>query len=612
MSITTGSTPVEKEVTTVSARPRACGASRWMIPTTGTYRFVGAADGTVVYRNGASEFTLQRHQLRTANLTTGDIISTNNNLLVFALNGTTGLAYAWSGYIFGHRVDRYIVTAYMTATEKDGIVNVYRDGQRYDEVNLSVDTLTTLSLPDGDNQYTFYSNVPICIFTGEVNSSDTMPLYPCEENIVYGCASSNGHMIAVFNNTGITEYATNGNINGRPTLNAGAQNEFSNDGGSQFTGPSVALSSNKPLAAESQADADGGEMTPFVGRQGFGNLFAIPENQRDFTKFYSNAPAVISAYNSSGFISETTMTGSANGGGIYDAYITGSASYEGVVYETSELCTAIYEGEEDDETILAAFDTTETVTEVLTSENRYLISHNPGIVSDQLSFYVDSGNLKSYPGTGSEWKDLVNDRIMTLNGGYTFADGILNFNTTSYAEIPTNADVQVPGTSFSLNVWFKPLGSSSGNDDYGRIFCIDSPNGNGFGNWTISYDENNEFVRFGYLNPSSGVGNNEIYNANHLDGLEYGKWFNYQSTFNADTGLLKLYRNGILISQGVGSETIYGLPATSSINCRIGASDGIVDHWSNTAIPIAGVYKKELSEDEVWQNYKALKGRFLN
>lgn len=610
MSITTGSVPVEREVTVVSARPRACGAGRWMIPVTGTYRFTAAEDNTIIYRNGVIETTRNRYSLFNLNLQAGDIISTNNKLLVFALNGTTGLPYAWSGYIFAHRVDRLNPTAYFTGIEKDGVVNVYFNGVFSEQINISKDTLTTLSISTFGN-YTFYSNVPICIFVGEITSYDTMPLYPCEENIIYGGASSDGHVIAVFNNTSTTEYATNSNITSRPILNSGSYNGFANTGGSQFTGPSVALSSNKPVAAESQADADGGEMTPFVGQQGFGNLFAIPEDQRDFTKFYSNAPAVISAYNSSGFISETTMTGSANGGGIYDAYITGPASYEGVVYETSELCTAIYEGEGDDETILAAFDTTETVTELLTSRNYYSISNNPSVVSDQLSFYVDSGNLKSYPGTGSEWKDLVNGRIMTLNGGYTFADGILNFNTTSYAEIPTNADVQVPGVSFSLNVWFKPLGPSSGNDGFGRIFCIDSPGGLGFGNWTIGYDDNNEYVRFGYRNPII-ASNNEIYNANHLDGLEYGKWFNYQSTFNADTGLLKLYRNGILISQGVGSETIYGLPATSSINCRIGTSDEIVNHWTNTAIPIAGVYKKELSEDEVWQNYKALKGRFLN
>lgn len=604
MSVVTGSIPIEREVTTVSARPRACGAGRWMIPATGTYRFVGAADDTIVYRNGASEFTLQKYQLITANLTTGDIISTNNKLLVFALNGTTGLPYAWSGYIFAHREDRFDPTAYITGTEKDGVINVYINGIFSEQINISKDTLTTLLMSLGN--YTFYSNVPICIFVGQLTSEDTMPLYPCEENIIYGCASSNGHVIAVFNNTSTTEYATNGNVNSRPILDSGSYNEFANLGGSQFTGPSVALSSNKPVAAESQADGDGGEMTPFVGQQGFGNLFAIPEDKRDFTKFYSNAPAVISAYNSSGFISETTMTGSANGGGIYDARITGPASYEGVVYETSELCTAIYEGEADDETILAAFDTTETVTELLTSRNYYSISNNPSVVSDQLSFYVDSANPKSYPGTGNEWVDLINGGVMTLNGGYTYENGILNFNGNSYAELPTNPNVQVDGTSFSLNVWFKPLGAS--NLRFGRIFNIDNPGSIGFGNWTLAFDTNDSYLRFGY---NSG-NQNEISNPNYNDGLEFGKWFNYQCTFNADTGLLRLYRNSILISQGVGNQPYYGLPTVNSVNCRIGTGDGITDNWFNGAIPVAALYKKELSEDEVKQNYNALKGRFLN
>ena len=578
-----------------------------MIPTSGTYRFVGADDGTIVYRNGVSEFTLQRYQLRTAGLTTGDIISTNNKLLVFALNGTTGLPYAWSGYIFAHRADRYNPTAYITGTEKDGIVNVYRNGISYDQLNVSVDTLTTLSLPT-TNQYTFYSNVPISIFTAVVTSNDTLPLYPCEENIVYGNASNNGHIIAVFNNTSTKEYATNGNINGRPILDSGSHHNLANTGDRQFTGPSVALSSNKPVAVESQADGDGGEMTPFVGQQGFGNLFAIPENEREFTKFYSNAPAVISAFNSSGFISETTMTGSANGGGIYDARITGTASYEGVVYETSELCTAIYEGEADDETILAAFDTTETVTELLTSRNYYSISNNPSVVSDQLSFYVDSTNPKSYPGSGNQWVDLVNGGVMTLNGNYSFSDGILNFNDNSYAELPTNTNVQVAGTSFSLNVWFKILGPSTGNDGFGRVFCIDSPGSEGFGNWTLAFDTGDSYVRFGYLTDNS----NEISNPNFNDGEIFNKWYNYQSTFNIDTGLLKLYRNGELISQGVGNQIYYGLPSANSVNCRIGTGDEITQHWLNAAIPVAALYKKELSENEVKQNYYSFKSKFIN
>jgi len=73
MSVVTGSIPIEREVTTVSARPRACGAGRWMIPTTGTYRFVGAAAANGIQR--------------------GNIASTgyNSTEYVFGLNNTDNM-----------------------------------------------------------------------------------------------------------------------------------------------------------------------------------------------------------------------------------------------------------------------------------------------------------------------------------------------------------------------------------------------------------------------------------------------------------------------------------------------------------------------------------------
>ena len=33
--------------------------------------------------------------------------------------------------------------------------------------------------------------------------------------------------------------------------------------------------------------------------------------------------------------------------------------------------------------------------------------YNPRIVTDNLVFYVDAGNTKSYPGTGTTWTDLT-------------------------------------------------------------------------------------------------------------------------------------------------------------------------------------------------------------
>ena len=41
--------------------------------------------------------------------------------------------------------------------------------------------------------------------------------------------------------------------------------------------------------------------------------------------------------------------------------------------------------------------------------------HNPQIVTDSLILYVDAGNTKSYPGSGTTWYDLTkNGRDFTL------------------------------------------------------------------------------------------------------------------------------------------------------------------------------------------------------
>ena len=46
--------------------------------------------------------------------------------------------------------------------------------------------------------------------------------------------------------------------------------------------------------------------------------------------------------------------------------------------------------------------------------------YGPSIVTDGLVFYVDSGNDKSYPGTGTTWSDLIGSNDGTLTNGPTY------------------------------------------------------------------------------------------------------------------------------------------------------------------------------------------------
>ena len=44
------------------------------------------------------------------------------------------------------------------------------------------------------------------------------------------------------------------------------------------------------------------------------------------------------------------------------------------------------------------------------------LAHSPRIVRDSLILYVDAANSKSYPGSGTTWKDLSgSNHHLTLN-----------------------------------------------------------------------------------------------------------------------------------------------------------------------------------------------------
>jgi len=87
------------------------------------------------------------------------------------------------------------------------------------------------------------------------------------------------------------------------------------------------------------------------------------------------------------------------------------------------------------------------------------VSYNPKIVKDGLVLYLDAGNTKSYPGSGTTWTDLSgNGNNGTLNGpsynsnllGTFVLDGV-----DDYATLPT-----ITLTNFTIQIWCKITGSN--------------------------------------------------------------------------------------------------------------------------------------------------------
>ena len=72
----------------------------------------------------------------------------------------------------------------------------------------------------------------------------------------------------------------------------------------------------------------------------------------------------------------------------------------------------------------------------------------PKIVTDNLVFFLDAANTKSYPGTGTTWTDMMGTNNGTIDGA-TFNTNVFDFDgTDDYADLGSIGSSNV----LSLNV----------------------------------------------------------------------------------------------------------------------------------------------------------------
>jgi hypothetical protein len=207
---------------------------------------------------------------------------------------------------------------------------------------------------------------------------------------------------------------------------------------------------------------------------------------------------------------------------------------------------------------------------------------------------LDAGNLVSYPGSGTSWKDLtINGNNSTLYNGPTFSDvngGVISFDgSDDYATAGNFFTYQ----SFTINLWVKPGSSQT---TYADI--IDN-NHTGAQNWVCQQnaDDLNQY-QFGVFG-SSGQ--------NSLTGtftLTSNVWVNLTFTYDGDK--VRGYINGSLFGTGssLGTTIHYSLPTFN-----IGRWNSGGRNW-NGQYGTLSVYNRPLTADEISQNYTVTKSRF--
>jgi len=223
------------------------------------------------------------------------------------------------------------------------------------------------------------------------------------------------------------------------------------------------------------------------------------------------------------------------------------------------------------------------------------LAHSPRIVTDGLVIALDAGNTKSYPGSGTTWKNLA-----AANG--PFGDATLKTDSVSiysssnggYFSLP-RAFLPNPGsspfTTFTYSVWCQTPSVLSG--------------------WQSMIDQGNDDFLFAFFNNELRMFDPNEFVPTSSFTATADTWYNFVAT-HTHTGPISFYVDGELVHT---SSSSYSTSRTFA-NWSFGAgsvTSGLNgnEEWDGDISSIS-IYNKALTAAEVQQNYNALKGRYIN
>ena len=211
------------------------------------------------------------------------------------------------------------------------------------------------------------------------------------------------------------------------------------------------------------------------------------------------------------------------------------------------------------------------------------IKHSPRIVTDGLVAHYDAANTKSYPSSGTVWKDLSGKgNNGTIYHSPSFSNdnaGKFNFNTSDYVDCGNI----LSQTAYTKSAWFRPESATRN--------IISGPSQHAF--WMANTDKT---LQAGHQGAWSTVSHTVP------SGDMLNQWWNGAVTYNNSTGWV-LYLNGVQVDTSL----LTSDPNGSGVYIgRYGSGN-----WFDGDIAEVLIYDRAITAAEVLQNYQALKERYL-
>lgn len=241
--------------------------------------------------------------------------------------------------------------------------------------------------------------------------------------------------------------------------------------------------------------------------------------------------------------------------------------------------------------------------------------NGPRIVSDGLVLYLDAGNRKSYPESGTDWLDLSGNLYSgSLINGPTFdganGGGISFDGVNDYVANDGMKNVgSLMGNGFSYSYWINTTTTAG-------VVCVVGVLSSDTGmNWSSHLNEGiTDTTNVGktswYLRDSGDRSTNGYISTNIYD----GKWHHVMWTCPSTVIItnVRAYVDGV--EQTITATTTATLSTYANFNQTVtfGARNirGVIQRWANMKLAQFMYYTRQLSANEVLQNYNATRSRF--
>ncbi len=230
------------------------------------------------------------------------------------------------------------------------------------------------------------------------------------------------------------------------------------------------------------------------------------------------------------------------------------------------------------------------------------ISYLGGIVKDGLVLHLDAGKLESYNRIGTTWTDLTSNRnnatlingplYNSNNGGSIVFDG-----SDDYSSINNSNSLNFGTGDFTVLIWVEGITSYPGAGK--TILWKGSRFDQNIAGWSIAWAGGPPEL---YLIVGSDVARNEYLISGFNQGWNGYKMIGFKREKNGDTYFINNTTFSFLGNNTHNVNNAYNLLITKSGFYNLGLI--------SCKIPKLMIYNKGLSNNEITQNYNALKGRF--